>query len=354
MRHRAHRRRDISTASACSRRRDTDSRGRPECRQKPPFIEGGELGGRVLRAVHQVGDQAEHLRHLLAFHGDPVLDDADGHGDAVAGQLREVRAVGEDLARSASAGCRFSAGSARACGPISRAIRAAPWIVAVHQPDPVRGEQVRELPIAVSRSFCSAAALSVPAGPCGIPSSARVEAVRQRQRPQLRERRRVIPGADGAVHGPVRGRVRHPDQRPVERPRLQRPVPADGRPPASPGPGAPATTARSTMSRSSSSGSGPSAFRQSPSARSDAGAHGRAHGTSARSPASAIIASRAPRVRHQRHQHDGPDHERPGQQPLPLALHVLVPAARARSAIAVDHARPGLLLQPSSSGPSVA
>ena len=30
--------------------------------------------------------------------------------------------------------------------------------------------------IAVSRSFCSAAALSVPAGPCGIPSSARVEA----------------------------------------------------------------------------------------------------------------------------------------------------------------------------------
>ena len=52
--------------------------------------------------------------------------------------------------------------------------------------------------------------------------------------------------------------------------------------------------ARSTTSRSSSSGSGPSAFRQSPSARSDAGAHGRAHGTSARSPASAVTASRTP------------------------------------------------------------
>ena len=52
--------------------------------------------------------------------------------------------------------------------------------------------------------------------------------------------------------------------------------------------------ARSTMSCSSSSGSGPSAFRQSPSARSDAGAQARAHGTPARSPASAITASRMP------------------------------------------------------------
>jgi hypothetical protein len=49
--------------------------------------------------------------------------------------------------------------------------------------------------------------------------------------------------------------------------------------------------ARSTMSCSSSSGSGPSAFRQSPSARSDAAAHGRDHGTSARSPASAAATS---------------------------------------------------------------
>ncbi len=53
-----------------------------------------------------------------------------------------------------------------------------------------------------------------------------------------------------------------------------------------------ACEARSTMSRSSPSGSGPSAFRQSPTARADAGAQARAHGTSARSPASAITASR--------------------------------------------------------------
>ena len=49
----------------------------------------------------------------------------------------------------------------------------------------------------------------------------------------------------------------------------------------------------STRSRSSSRGTGPSAFRQSPAARADAGRHGRAHGTSARSPASAAITSPA-------------------------------------------------------------
>jgi hypothetical protein len=50
--------------------------------------------------------------------------------------------------------------------------------------------------------------------------------------------------------------------------------------------------ARSTMSCSSSSGSGPSAFRQSPHARADAGTQDRAHGTRTRSPARAVTASR--------------------------------------------------------------
>ena len=36
------------------------------------------------------------------------------------------------------------------------------------------------------------------------------------------------PVPDGAEDGPVRGRVRHPDQRPVQRSRLQRPAPAYG------------------------------------------------------------------------------------------------------------------------------
>ncbi len=47
------------------------------------------------------------------------------------------------------------------------------------------------------------------------------------------------------------------------------------------------------MSCSSSSGCGPRAARQSPNARGDAGRHARAHGTMARSPACAMITSRA-------------------------------------------------------------
>jgi hypothetical protein len=55
-----------------------------------PSIERREFGGGVFLVVHQVGDQAEHLRDLLPFHICEVLDDADAHGDAVAGQLRPV------------------------------------------------------------------------------------------------------------------------------------------------------------------------------------------------------------------------------------------------------------------------
>ncbi len=54
-----------------------------------------------------------------------------------------------------------------------------------------------------------------------------------------------------------------------------------------------ACDARSATSRSPSSGSAPRACRQSPKARGDAGRHARAHGTIARSPASAMITSRA-------------------------------------------------------------
>ena len=47
------------------------------------------------------------------------------------------------------------------------------------------------------------------------------------------------------------------------------------------------------------------------------------------------------RVRHQGHQHDDADHERPGQQPFPLPLHELLPQHRPLRD-PVDHARPGL------------
>ena len=81
----------------------------------PPPVEGGELGRGVFLPVHQVGDQAEHLRDLLALDIGVVLDHPDRDRDAVAGQLRPVGGRRAGSPRSCAAGCRFSAGSARAC-----------------------------------------------------------------------------------------------------------------------------------------------------------------------------------------------------------------------------------------------
>ena len=103
--------------------------------------------------------------------------------------------------------------------------------------------------------------------------------------------------------------------------------------------------ARSTMSCSSSSGSGPSAFRQSPHARADAGTQARAHGTRARSPASAVTASRisasGTRVIKTITRIMNALVSRRSRSPFTYCSR-----STARSAILLDHARPGLLLQP--------
>ena len=115
---------------------------------------------------------------------------------------------------------------------VSRAIRAAPGIVPVHDPDPVRGEQVRKLPHRGVQELLLRGGLVRAGRAVRHPQQPPRGGVRHRQPSQLRERGRVIPGADRTVHGPVRRRVRYPDQRPVDRPGLQRPVPADDhRPP---------------------------------------------------------------------------------------------------------------------------
>ena len=145
--------------------------------------------------------------------------------------------------------------------------------------------------MAVSSSFCSAAALSVPAGPCGIPSSARVETSfngSARSCGNGDESSPVPTEPNAARFAGVSGtRISVPSSAPVFS-GLIRPMMTARQSRSS----CSAQEARSTMSRSSSSGSGPSAFRQSPHARADAGTQARAHGTSARSPASAMSASR--------------------------------------------------------------
>ncbi len=133
----------------------------------------------------------------------------------------------------------------------------------------------------------------MPAGPCGIPSSARVETSFKGS---------ALTCGNGAESSPVPTEPNVARFAGVSGTRIS--VPSMD--PAFSGRSRPMFTARqsrswcsahdarSTMSRSSSSGSGPSALRQSPHARSDAAAHGLAHGTPARSPASAMITSRMP------------------------------------------------------------
>src|SRR5260370_208932 len=51
---------------------DTGTTEHGECGQKPPPVQCREVGGGVLAPVQEIRDQAEQLRHVLAFHGDPV------------------------------------------------------------------------------------------------------------------------------------------------------------------------------------------------------------------------------------------------------------------------------------------
>jgi hypothetical protein len=72
-----------------------------------------------------------------------------------------------------------------------------------------------------SSRACSAAALSPPDGPVTMASMPRVEASVTGKVPQLRVRGGVIGGSRRPVLRPVRGRVRHPGQGPVDRPEPQ-------------------------------------------------------------------------------------------------------------------------------------
>ncbi len=145
--------------------------------------------------------------------------------------------------------------------------------------------------MAMSRSRCSAAALSVPAGPCGIPSSPRagMSFIGSARSCGNGDESSLVPTEPGTARfaGVSGTRISVPSMDPAFS-GLFRPVMTARQSRSS----CSRCDARSTMSRSSSSGSGPSAFRQSPIARADAGAQGRAHGTRARSPASAVTASR--------------------------------------------------------------
>ena len=145
--------------------------------------------------------------------------------------------------------------------------------------------------MASSSRACSDSALPVPAGPCGIANSARHEqqvSGSARRHGYGPESSPVPTVPKNALFAGVSGtRSSVPSSAPAFSGLFVPMVTTPGQPRS----WCSRQAEPSTRSRNSSSGTGPSAFRQSPAARPDAGRHGRAHGTRARSPASAAITS---------------------------------------------------------------
>ena len=142
----------------------------------------------------------------------------------------------------------------------------------------------------------------------------------QRERPQARVRAGVITGADGAEARPVRRRVRTRTSVPSSAPAFSGRFVPMVTAPGQPAPGAPARPAPAR---------GPAAL---------PGGPGRARSASPRPPCPRPPPRPRPRDQrqvpgqrrdhvpgalpgHERHQHDHPDHELPGQQPFPFPLH---------------------------------
>ena len=196
-------------------------------------------------------------------------------------------------------------------------------------------------------------------GPAGVPTGSvccrggpvrhreqcPARAAGQRERPQARVRAGVISGAYGAEERPVRGRVRHPQQRPVQRPRPQwPPLPDRHRAGAAPLPVLAPGLAQHEVPQFS---QGDRAERVPP-------VPGRPRRRRPPRPRprhqGQVPGQRGDHVpdagfRHERHQDDHPDHERPGQQPFPFPLHE--PGAQRRPPRdPAGDAWPGLRFQP--------
>src|SRR5207247_5488474 len=91
----------------------------------------------------EVADQAEQFRGVAPGDGDVILDHADGQGDAAAGQLRQVGAVGQEAACWRQGDAVLDADQdVRAGGEHPLDARGTREIT-VHNPYAVAGEQVR-------------------------------------------------------------------------------------------------------------------------------------------------------------------------------------------------------------------
>ena len=146
------------------------------------MIGRGEHAGGVGVVVVQVGDQAEQLGGVPPGHGDGVLDHPDGQRDPAAGDLRQVGAVGQEVPGPAQRDAVPDPDQHVGAGGQHGLDAGHAGIVAVHDPQPPRGEQV---PVVLQRlvqqhllglALVPAAAGAAPDGPVATPKVARVEA----------------------------------------------------------------------------------------------------------------------------------------------------------------------------------
>ena len=111
----------------------------------PPGISARELGGGVGGVVVQVGDQAEHLRDVLAGDGHVVFDDADLQAPpaASAGQVAVVAAVGQEAADPGQGDVAFDADQHVGAGGQHPGHPVSSGKIPVEDPDPAAGEYFR-------------------------------------------------------------------------------------------------------------------------------------------------------------------------------------------------------------------
>ena len=275
---------------------------------------------------------------------DVVLDDADGHGDAVAWDLRQVRVVGQDHRVLFSAMSLFSRASA--VRPPGQGLQPGDAVPEpVQQPDLVFREHMRVILHRRVEEPLLGGGLVRPGrpprhreqGPREDSYSAGTAARTARPRNRRRCRRtRIRPGLP-ACPGPAAA-TRRPSSLPAapafpmvrDSPclprarRRPRPAPWPAVPPAAPGPGPCASPGRPAPTRDATAST---------------------TGSRARSPASAMITSLICASGISVQSTSDPDHERRRQQPPVLSLDVLLVQGRALRD-AVDHSRPGLRVQP--------
>ena len=247
----------------------------------PPLVRAGEHRRGVGAPVFQVGDQAEHLRHVLALHGNVVLDHPHPHGLAAAADISQIGPAGQERPDPADRDITLEAD--QHVGDFDEpADPGHAGEVAIKHPQPALGEHPRVLSQRAVQEFLLGFGL-VPAGRAGQHGQAGAGGgVADQQIPQLRVGRGSHPRSRPTRTRP--GSPSCPASGSASRPPRPRPGPQTRHGPVVVRASCPAAAAARVISCSRKTGAGPAASRQVDSTVAVGTANGICQGTPARSP----------------------------------------------------------------------